>query len=313
MDGQPQIYAPPSEEPAGPLKINWQLHISLFIATVFSVFLAGALRQYPEDQELSLLGMLRNLHVGWNFALPLLLILLCHEFGHYIAARLHRVPATLPYFIPLPLLSPFGTMGAVIAMPNRIKSRNALLDIGAAGPLAGMAVAIPVIVIGLMQSEVKVIPENGVQEGQCLLYWLIKRLTLGEIPEGHDVFLTETAFAGWTGFLVTALNLLPISQLDGGHIAYALFGPKQNRYARFLHPLLIGAFLYNVVEYRSVAPGLPWLVWFFLLWFITRRSGMNHPPTEEGDLTIGRKLVGVVCLILFIVLFMPTPLRIYGQ
>jgi membrane-associated protease RseP (regulator of RpoE activity) len=292
---------------------GWPKHVVLFVATLLSVFLSGALQQLPADAGWTVAGVLANLHRGWTFAVPLMAILLTHELGHYFAAVYHRVPASLPYFIPLPILSPFGTMGAVIAMPGRIRSRNALLDIGAAGPLAGMVVAAPVLLVGLAQSPVRPITGSGLQEGQCLLYWLFKRLAVGPIPEGHDVFLTPTAFAGWAGLLVTMLNLLPIGQLDGGHIAYALFGEKHDRIAPVLFGGLLVAFGYNYLAYRMIEPGLVWLVWFVLLFLMRRISGGNHPSTEPGALSPGRRWIAIGCLVLFVLLFMPTPLRAYGD
>ncbi len=254
-----------------------------------------------------------HLYWGWTFAVPLLAILLTHEFGHYFAARAHHVPASLPYFIPLPFVGLFGTMGAVISMPERIRSRNALLDIGAAGPLAGMAVAIPVLVIGLSQSPVHEVSGHGLLEGQCLLYSLLKHVVLGPIPAGHDVFLTNTALAGWVGLLITMLNLIPIGQLDGGHIAYALFGERHNRIGSFLHVGLLGAFGYNVAMYGSTVPGMVWVVWFGLLWLLKALSGgVWHPPTDHGvELSPGRRIVAMACLVLFVLLFMPTPMREY--
>ncbi len=284
------------------------VHLALFVATLFSVFVAGSLQTFPDDVEMTLLGVLYNLRHGWTFGVPMMTILVFHEFGHYFAARLHRVPASLPYFIPLPLLSPFGTMGAVISMPERIRSRNALLDIGAAGPLAGLLVALPVLAIGLAQSPV-VVPSGGYVEGQSLLYLALKRLVLGEIPPGHDVLLNPVAFAGWAGLFVTVLNLIPIAQLDGGHIAYALFGERQDRIARVLHAALLGVFAYNLAAFRAIEPGSVWLVWFVLLGLMTRAAGANHPPTEPSRLSSGRRVVAVGCLVLFVLLFMPTPMR----
>ncbi|HEX3597238.1 MAG TPA: site-2 protease family protein, partial [Polyangiaceae bacterium] len=215
----------PEPEPR-PTKI-WN-NVVLFLVTVPCVFLAGAHMTMPQAD------LLATLLSGWTFAVPFLGILLFHEFGHYIAARLHRVEASLPYFLPLPVLSPFGTMGAVISMRGRIRSRDALLDIGASGPLAGLFVAIPVLAYGLSLSTVGPIgAEHYQQEGQSLLYVAMKRLILGPIPAGMDVNLHPTAFAGWGGLLITMLNLLPWGQLDGGHVAYALFGPRQHVYARW--------------------------------------------------------------------------------
>jgi membrane-associated protease RseP (regulator of RpoE activity) len=296
--------------------MRWRLHVGLFVATLLSALLTGALQVVSPEGVETLRGLvwygLLNLWEGWPFAVPLMAILLTHELGHYVAARIHRVPATLPYFIPLPILSPFGTMGAVISMKGRIRSRNALLDIGAAGPLAGIVVAIPVTLWGLATSPVKEVSGHGLLEGQCLLYSLLKYVALGPIPEGHDVFLNGAAFAGWAGLFVTMLNLLPVSQLDGGHIAYALFDTRQNRYGRWVHYSLLGWFAYNLFAYNAFEPGMIWLVWFGLIALLRRAGGgVDHPPTEPGALSPRRRYVAILCLVLFVVLFMPTPMRQY--
>jgi membrane-associated protease RseP (regulator of RpoE activity) len=210
---------------------DWRKNALLFGLTVWSVFATG--RVYAASDGASSKEL--PWHAGWTFAVPLLLILLAHEFGHYVAARIHRVSASLPYFLPLPaqLGSPFGTLGAVILMPGRVRSARALLDIGAAGPLAGMLVAVPTMVVGLKLSHIAPrVPGDFLQEGESLLYMVIKRLTLGPVPATHDVFLHPTAFAAWAGFFVTFLNLLPFMQLDGGHVAYALFGTKHDPWSR---------------------------------------------------------------------------------
>jgi membrane-associated protease RseP (regulator of RpoE activity) len=313
LDEDPRLS---SDSPAG---LRWRLNLALFVATVVSVLFTGALHTAEEPPD----GALGVLQSGWIFALPLMAILVVHEFGHYIAARIHRVDASLPFFIPLPMLSPFGTMGAIIAMRGRIRSRNALLDIGAAGPLAGLVVAIPVVIVGLSLSPVLPQTESGyIQEGQSLLYLGLKWLVLGPIPEGHDVFLHPTALAGWAGLLVTMINLLPWGQLDGGHVAYALFGARQDRYARLVRVLLLPLFAYNAI--RFVLPVLRetselplgiaignstfWLVWFFVLGLIGSMSGgSNHPPTEPGVLSPVRRIIAWVTLACFVLLFMPTP------
>lgn len=298
-------------------------NLVLFVATLFSVMAVG--------REMMIGGgyvapEAARWWAGWPFAAPFLGILVCHEFGHWIAARLHRVPASLPYFLPVPFVL-FGTMGAVITMPDRIRSRMALMDIGAAGPLAGIVVAIPTMVVGLKLSVVGPISTGPYyQEGQSLLYLAIKRLVLGPIPDGYDVHLHPTAFAAWGGFLITMINLLPWGQLDGGHIAYALFGPRQNLFARRIRYALLGLFAYNVfifawpmvrqgreLDWAFLSNNTPfWLVWFVLTGVMAKMSGgSEHPPYEHDYLTFGRKVVGVVCLVLFVVLFMPTPLAAY--
>ncbi len=324
------VAADDTEEPEGseaPEPFRWKLNLVLFVATVFSVFLTGARYVDEGPGPVGWRDTLRSLPSGWSFAVPLLAILLTHEFGHYIAARIHKVSASLPFFIPLPRFSPFGTMGAIISMRGRIRSRDALLDIGASGPLAGLVIALPVLIIGLAHSRVGPAELHGVQEGQSLLYIALKRMVLGSIPDGQDVFLGPMAFAGWTGLFITALNLIPIGQLDGGHIAYALFGLRQNRAARFLHLALLGMFVLNLVRFmipvvrehawswshagQAFGNALPWLVWFILLKLIMRAGGQDHPPTEPGELSPLRKGIALFSLILFVLLFMPTPMAQY--
>jgi membrane-associated protease RseP (regulator of RpoE activity) len=259
-------------------------------------------------------------------ALSLIGILLVHELGHYIAARLHRVPASPPYFIPLPFIGLFGTLGAVITMNDRIRSRKALLDIGAAGPIAGMVVALPVLFWGLKLSELT--PRSTghyMQEGQSILYWLMKRLVFGHIGPDQDVQLHPMALGGWGGLLLTMINLLPWGQLDGGHIAFALFGENQHRIARWFRRGLLVVFGYNVIMFvvpvllhRSSQP-LPaalvtaafWLVWYGITGLMARFSGEDHPPFEPAPLGLPRQLVAVGCLVLFVLLFLPTPLATY--
>lgn len=300
---------------------NWLTNLVLFVATVASVFWAGYHMMVggsfvPPDDAVW--------WSGWPFAVPFLLILIFHEFGHWIAAQLHRVPASLPYFLPVPVVW-FGTMGAIITMPERIRSRSALLDIGAAGPLAGMLVAIPTMIIGLRMSEVAPLGnEPYIQEGQSLLYIAVKWLVLGPIPAGWDVHLHPTAFAAWGGFLITMINLLPWGQLDGGHIAYALLGEKQNKVALWVRRSLLALFAYNVFAFSGpLLDGAEggfeillnnatfWLVWFFVTGLMARFGGTDHPPCDGGALTPGRRRVAVLSLLLFVLLFMPTPVAIH--
>jgi len=305
--------------------LKWRKNLVLFGLTVLSVFLTGAKYTNPNLDLGDLGAVLRALPSGWTFAVPLMAILLFHEFGHFFAARYHRVPASLPFFIPLPIVSPFGTMGAVIGMRGRIRSRDALLDIGASGPLAGLVIAIPVLLYGLAHSPVEVPPAHTVQEGQSLLYLLLKRIALGPIPVDRDVMLSPMAFAGWSGLFVTALNLLPVGQLDGGHVAYALLGPRHNRLALWIHRSLLVVFAFNIVRFmgpvlrtrrwddatQALSNSMFWLMWFGLLHLLARFGGREHPPTDPGQLSSGRKVIAVITLVLFFLLFMPTPWAVY--
>ncbi|HWP06790.1 MAG TPA: site-2 protease family protein [Polyangiaceae bacterium] len=282
-------------------------NVLFFALTVVSLFWAR--------MELS-----QGILSGAPYALSLLAILTAHEFGHYFAARYHRVPASLPYFIPFPI--GFGTLGAVIAMRNRIRSRNALLDIGASGPLAGMLVAIPILIVGLSHSEVSVSVPPYTQEGQSLFYLALKRIVLGPIPAGYDVKLNLMAEAGWVGLFLTMINLLPFGQLDGGHVAYALLGERQNRIGPWVRRATLALLALNLAWFvvpelshpttmgivTALSNSLFWLVWFGVLGLLQRFSGKGHPPCEPGELGTARKIIGWVCVVLFVVLFMPTPL-----
>ena len=288
--------------------------LALFAATCASTTVVGA-----AFAKGSLVG-------GLAYSVPLMAILLAHEFGHYIAARIHRVPASLPYFIPLPI-PPLGTMGAVILMRARIRSRNALLDIGAAGPLAGMAVALPVLIYGIAQSPIEAtLPGTSYDvEGRSLLYTgLLYALKGGPLPEGHDIMLSPTAFAGWVGLLVTMINLIPSRQLDGGHVACALLADRFDALSRWLRrlllPLGLGVGLYygwpafeagkrGDALLEAAGPGTQWLVWWLLLTLIGRSEQREHPPPDPGELSPVRRRVALGTLALFVLLFMPAWLR----
>ncbi|HEY5956443.1 MAG TPA: site-2 protease family protein [Polyangiaceae bacterium] len=306
-----------------------RVNLVLFLLTVFSVFYIGHLvYALPNPHDSAVMQWLS----GWPFAVPLMGILVAHEAGHYIAARLHRVPASLPYFLPIPFpeLSPFGTMGAVILMPRRIRSAKALLDIGAAGPLAGMLVAIPTMIVGLSLSPVLPRAATGfVQEGESLLYWALKRLVLGPIPSTHDVVLHPTAAAAWVGFFITFLNLVPFSQLDGGHVAFALLGKRHDAWSKRMWIVPALALLYNlstiarpallVAWHRGIraipdellAPALSstmaWVIWLSIIVIVRWRSGGTHPPVDDASLDTRRHWVAVGTLALFALLFMPSP------
>lgn len=302
-----EVSAPDEPLPVG----KWHKNAALFLATTASVFFVGTFHA-------------GDLAHSWQFAIPLLAILLFHEFGHWFAARIHRVRASLPYFIPFPI-GLLGTLGAVINMPERIRSRNALLDIGAAGPLAGMVVALPTMFVGIALSPVERLPETGyILEGQSLLYGVVKWLVHGHIPEGHDVILHPAAFAAWAGFLITSINLLPWGQLDGGHIAYALFGERQDDYGRWVRRALLVLFAGNAIYFLgrhlayargtlgdAMSNSAFWLVWYGLTALLGRISGHDHPPCEPGDLGPKRRVVAWACLVLFFALLMPTPWATY--
>jgi len=234
---------------------------------------------------------------GPHYSLSIIAILLAHEMGHYFMSKKYNVAATLPYFIPFPL-SPFGTFGAIIRMKGIIMDKRALFDIGAAGPIAGFIIAMPFIVIGIQLSTVQMRTSDLslLQLGDPLLFKVLQRVLIGEIPSGYDLVLHPIGYAGWVGLFVTALNLLPVGQLDGGHIIFAIFGRK-SRWIFIGTIILLGFFaiLYN--------PG--WIALVIILVIF----GMRHPPPLDMEIEIGwkRKWMAILLLAIFIASFTPTP------
>ncbi|MHC2993943.1 MAG: site-2 protease family protein [Candidatus Atribacteria bacterium] len=238
---------------------------------------------------------------GIWYALPLITILLAHELGHFFVSRINGVEVTLPFFIPFPL-SPFGTLGAVIKMKGFMPDRKALFDIGIAGPLVGLIFTIPVIIIGLKLSEVAVISEiEGpiTLLGSSILFSFIEKIILGNLPEGQDIILHPIAYAGWVGLFVTALNLLPVGQLDGGHIIYSLFG-KNSKIAYYITLGILGL----ICIFINPA----WTLLFILLLIF----GFHHPPPLDDitPLDKKRRLLGICALIFCIISFTPVPFQI---
>jgi membrane-associated protease RseP (regulator of RpoE activity) len=273
-----------------------RIHIVLFLLTCLSTLVAGAVQKgiNPFDEP-------GRIWEGLPFAFSLMLILLCHELAHYFTSRAHKTEATLPYFIPAPPPIIFGTFGAFIKMKSPIISRRALVDIGASGPIAGFVVSVAASAVGLMYSEVLVV-EGGmgaVSLGDSLLFSFIARLVLGVPPEGHDILLHPVAFAGWIGLFVTSLNLIPIGQLDGGHVAYALLGDAHRRLSMALVALLAGLGL-------MFWPG--WAIWAALMLVL----GLRHPPVVywEPELDPRRRFIGWLALLIFVVTFIPVPITI---
>ncbi len=265
---------------------------------------------------------------GLAFSGTLMGILLCHEMGHYVMARRHGVDVSLPYFIPMPPQFTFGTMGAVIKMKSAIADRNALIDVGAAGPLAGLVVAVPLLLIGLTRSELSLLEEGMVLEGNSIFYLSAKYLVFGQLlPSGSlDVHLHPMAFAAWVGILVTFINLIPIGQLDGGHVMRAWIGDRHERLSARLHTALlavaVAVFGGMVVVARSrdvpwddaamwaVSGALPWVTWTILLALLRRAGDGNyHPPVGDGNpLTPGRRRLAAIVLVVFVLIFTPVPM-----
>lgn len=300
-----------------------RVNLVLFIATWITTTLAGASAWYSYNHigedlaPFGLGGALAALYAPMNlaygfvfFALPLMLILGIHEMGHYVWSKKHGMEASLPFFIPLP---PFlqsleiGTLGAFISMREPIPNRKALLDIGVSGPIAGFVVAIPVLLIGLvlMNANPVFAPQDGEGGGLTLGTPLIYNLMAGPFDFPMHQVIHPTAFAGWVGLFVTAINLLPAGQLDGGHMATALLGDKA-KYASYASVALLA-----VLGFGLLAPlGIPayggWVMFALLIAFL----GLQHPPTLNAvsELDPTRKLVGWLTFGLMILCFTPVPM-----
>lgn len=271
-----------SSPPVYPKRSRLRLHVLLFLLTIGSTFLVG-------------LG--NGIADAIWYSGGLMTILLFHEMGHYLTARRYRIDASLPYFIPLPL-PPFGTMGAVIKMGGTIPNRRALFDVGAAGPFAGLVVILPAILAGLSMSQVVRLDEldvGSISLGDSLLFRLLAYLVFGPLADGQDILLHPLAFAGWVGLLITAINLLPVGQLDGGHILYALFHKHSRQVARIVYAFFVGICLFF------------YFGWFLLL--ILLAIFRNHPPTANDTLPLdpGRRFLGLLALVLFVLALTPVP------
>ena len=273
-------------------------HLVLFFLTIISTLIAGSIMQggNPLSNPVDIIW-------GIPFSMTLMLILGCHEFGHYYYAVKHKVDATLPYFLPAPpYLFIIGTFGAFIKIKSPIYRKDALLQIGAAGPIAGFIIAVPALIIGLLLSDVIAINDQykGIILGDSLLMKIFTYIIFPDLSDGYDILLHPIAFAGWIGLLVTMLNLLPIGQLDGGHIAYAMLGNKQG---------LVGWIALGALFPLSFL-SLNWLVWGLLIFLLMRSA--KHPPIQDilTPLSKKNKYIGYLCLLIFILCFIPTPFQI---
>jgi Zn-dependent protease len=282
------------------------LSLILFIMTVFSVLFVGMLMAIsdigfgnPARAQRLLETPLSSIWLGLPYGISIMTILGAHELGHYFAARFHKTAASLPYFLPFPF-GLFGTFGAAIRLREPMRNRKVLFDIGASGPLAGLVFAIPILFIGLATSDVG-LSLGGFVEGNSIFYALAKLAVFGEfLPsvDGRDVFVNQMAWAGWTGLLVTGLNLIPVGQLDGGHILYALVG----RFAKLIYYPLIGGLLILTI---TLSPQLL----FFVLLLVIFGNMQAIPLNDITPLGKWRKVLAVLCLIIFLLVFVPIPLQ----
>ena len=325
---RPLGYTPYLREEAGLVSVQawpvidgvtrWRIGVNLvlFVLTVASTLFAGlSFVGSPTFDALRTDPSAARFLAGAPFALTLIAILGVHELGHYFTARHYRASVSLPYFIPAPFL--FGTLGAIILMRSPARDRNSLFDIAAAGPLAGLAVALPACLLGFAWSSVVPAPPGGyVAFGDSLFTWGIAYLRFGHIPPGYMLFTHPMADAAWAGFLVTALNLFPVGQLDGGRIAYALFGRHHRTIGK---ATVVGLLLFGAAAFfwglrtqggdvvSALASSLNWFVWAGLISLLV---GFHHsPPLDDlSPISPGRRVVGIACLVLM-VLLIPPPLN----
>ncbi len=280
-------------------KFPW-INLVLFLVTLASTVFWGALHwigfYYPEIGKNELISLLKSgkiILMGLPFSFSIMLILLSHEMGHYLMARKYGIDATLPYFIPAPNI--VGTFGALIRIRGRIPSRKALFDVGAAGPITGFLVSIPFLFYGLMHSKlVEKIPRGGLSIGEPLIFKMFYKLFFPGIPSDR-LLIHPVGFAAWVGLFITSLNLIPVGQLDGGHISYAVFGRDSNK-------LSLAVLLFLL--YLSISKWWVWLLWVAIILVI----GVYHPEFQYEDrLDVKRYILAVIVLIIFLVTFIPQP------
>jgi membrane-associated protease RseP (regulator of RpoE activity) len=301
-----------------PLRIP-QLNRWLFLLTLLTTTMAGAAAAGADLADLSIfhpLDALKGLAAGLSFSIPLMAILLAHEMGHFLTSRRYGVDTSLPYFVPIilpwgmvPLAVQIGTFGAFIRMRSVPRSRRAMFDIGAAGPWAGFAVALAAIIAGLHLSPVTPLDTSsgGIELGNSIIFWSVARVVLGVDPDAVNVNLHPMAYAGWIGLFVTTLNLLPVGQLDGGHVIYSLFGPRWHR--------VISRYVWLGCLLMVIAPRLLHLVYWpgWILWFVLILVlGLGHPATQDAETPLvgQRRLAAWATVLLFVVTFTPVPFSI---
>lgn len=321
--------APPSPEDAlpntplrpdaGRPRTHWRRPAVLFACTLLTTLVSGTIMEHPTVPPTVVLFTLFSLPSllldGLPFSMSVLGILMAHEMGHYLYARWYGVRTSLPHFIPSPLffITPNpGTFGAVIVTKAPYPNRQALMDIGAAGPIAGFIVAVPIMAYSLVGARIDLVPGEGegLYLGEPLVFQALAYLIHGPLPENYTIYLDTVGLAAWFGCLVTMLNLLPVGQLDGGHILYAFTGGAA-RGRRFQRNLAVGSFLALAVL-GVYSPG--WWVFGALLLLMGRFSGFRHPaPVDDAAPLPGHsKWLGWLAVLVFILTCMPVPISFTG-
>ena len=301
------------------------IHLGLFALTFVTVTLAGVQWLNKDPTELS------NFSFGLTYALLILLFLLTHEMGHYFAARRHHVETTLPYFLPFPPylgIMPFGTFGAVIRIRSELRDRRTLFDVGASGPIAGFIICLLILIWGFTHlppieylygihpeyRTLSEIPNEGLRFGEPLLFILMRSLFVSPsafVPPMNEVYHYPFLCVGWFGAFVTALNLLPIGQLDGGHIAYAMFGSRSHRVSQIvlLCMMILGTLgVLPLLGVKFSFGWVGWLIWSIVLAFLLRSKRFQHPVLEDVQpLGSARSSLGWACALIFVLCFVLVP------
>jgi len=295
--------------PRLPIRLSWR-NVALFLLTLLTTTMAGA-DSAGAPVQLWVPASLPNLVAGLSFSIPLMSILFAHEMGHFLTARRYGVDSSLPYFIPAPLPSIFfvGTFGAFIRMRRLPRTRREMFDIGAAGPWAGFVIAVIAAALGLTRSQVTPLDtsQGGLFLGNSMIFWGVSRVVLGVDPNSVNVNVHPIALAGWIGLLVTAINLLPVGQLDGGHVVYSLLGGRWHRIVS--RAAWVGCGLMVLVPYLlHLTFWGGWLLWFVLLIGL----GLGHPATTDTDMPLRglRKICAWATIVLFVVTFTPVPVSL---
>ncbi|MCX8010116.1 MAG: site-2 protease family protein [Ignavibacteria bacterium] len=309
-------------------KFSFVINLILLLLTFFTTTVAGINWMYGPEVAMNL----DNFYLGYPFSFSILFILGCHEFGHYFASLYHRVKATLPFFIPMPFIAGFinfGTLGAVIKTKTPIPNKRALMDIGVWGPIAGFVASLGILIYGFTHlpdvsyilrihpdyfSEVKLEGGLHLEFGSNLLYLFLQKLLTNPqiefVPPMSEIYHYPYLCVGWFGLFVTAMNLFPVGQLDGGHISYAMFGKfKHLKVAQITFYFLILLGLGGLVgEFFNLAFPIGWSGWLFWALIVRFAIKLEHPDVYDPiELDSKRKFLGYFAILIFVVSFIPTP------